>query len=258
MLPLKIVVVDYGMGNIHSMLKALRLFASHVIYSADAAMIATADGLVLPGDGAFGSAMQNVSGRIREALLVAIERGQPLLGVCIGFQILFQDSDEFLDIPMIGFREQQGKSSHRKPIEGKPIERRPIEGLNLLPGKIRRFQFSDGRRIPHIGWNRLLYQNRDDLSGSNPGKADQNRGAPDEGRLKRGDYMYFIHSCRAVEVPEEYVGAYCQYGEELFPAIVRKENITATQFHPEKSAWPGLRLIERWVKGIPDRQLSGG
>ncbi len=244
-LPITIVVVDYGMGNIHSMLKALRLFASQVIYSADVAQIARADALVLPGDGAFGAAMQNLSGKLQDALLKALREGQPLLGVCIGFQILFRDSDEYFYLSS-GSKEQReredltteeqqwpGSPEQAKKREQKREQKRQkglVAGLDLIPGEIRRFSFSDGQRIPHIGWNRLLYRR-------------------EEG-LKRGDYMYFVHSYYASGVPESYVSAYCQYGDLLFPAMVRKENITATQFHPEKSAGPGLELIAQWVKSI--------
>ncbi|MCB1326228.1 MAG: imidazole glycerol phosphate synthase subunit HisH [Spirochaetales bacterium] len=203
-----IVVVDYGMGNIHSMLKALRLFApkDSVVYSADLERIRSARALVLPGDGAFAAAMEGLA-PLRGEIERFVSRGGPLLGVCIGFQILFQDSDE-------------GPGTRANDL---------VPGLALVPGRIRRFRFEDRSiRVPHMGWNRLL---------SSDG-------------FEPGDFMYFIHSYRAVEVPREFVLAYAEYGGEHFPSVVQAGPILATQFHPEKSDQAGLELLKQWIESL--------
>lgn len=208
----RIAVVDFDMGNIHSMLKALRLYHEDVVFTADPDRLRQADAIVLPGDGAFAAAMHNLtfSGQ-DEVIRNHIADGRPLLGVCIGFQVLFENSDE---------RDSVTATSGEL-----------IRGLNLIPGEVRRFDLERKFSIPHMGWNRL------------------------ENKTNRSDeylseYMYFIHSYRAQNVPEQYVVATCEYGGDHFPAMVQKENIVATQFHPEKSDRWGLQLIEDWVGSI--------
>ncbi len=130
-----IAVVNYGMGNIHSILKALRLYHDDVVYTSDPEILRRADALVLPGDGAFAAAMQGLSGGLGPLVKEHAASGRPLLGICIGFQVLFQDSTE---------------------SEGGGL----VLGLGLLPGQIRRFRFSDPEiRVPHMGWNTLVCRN---------------------------------------------------------------------------------------------------
>ncbi len=211
-----VLVLDYGVGNIHSILKALRKYLPNVIYSNKHEDIKRAKALVLPGDGAFSHAMAELqkSGQAQRLVDFATS-GRPLLGICIGFQILFESSEEGNDLEL-------AKDSHAK----------PSIGLGLIPGHIKKFSFSDNSRVPHMGWNRLHYVKKEQVS------------------LPQDEYMYFIHSYRAMDVPEHLVVAYCRYGSDTFPAIVQKENILATQFHPEKSDKAGLRLIENWTKSL--------
>lgn len=130
-----IAVVNYGMGNIHSILKALRLYHDNVVFTADPDVLTRADALVLPGDGAFAAAMKGLSGGLGAIVKDHAASGRPLLGICIGFQVLFQDSTE----------SESGEL---------------VQGLGLLPGQIRRFRFSDEEiRIPHMGWNTLVSHN---------------------------------------------------------------------------------------------------
>jgi len=128
-----IAVVDYGMGNIHSMIKALRLYHPDVIFTADHAALSRAKALVLPGDGAFGAAMTHLKeSGLDDVIGEHVEKERPLLGVCIGFQVLFTDSSE----------------THGD--EG------VIAGLGLVDGVVRRFSFSDPAvRVPHMGWNEI-------------------------------------------------------------------------------------------------------
>jgi glutamine amidotransferase len=126
-------VVDYGMGNIHSILKALRLFHPNVVYTKDPGELSRAQALVLPGDGAFAAAMQGLEGPLEKSLRDHIALKKPLFGICIGFQVLFDSSDETHSSETI------------------------VQGLGLVPGQIRRFQFQDKSiRIPHMGWNKLI------------------------------------------------------------------------------------------------------
>lgn len=126
-------VVDYGMGNIHSILKALRLFHPNVVYTRDPAVLSRAQALVLPGDGAFAAAMQGLAGPLEESLRKHTAERKPLFGVCIGFQVLFDDSDETHSSEAV------------------------VRGLGMIPGRIRRFGFQDKSiRVPHMGWNRLI------------------------------------------------------------------------------------------------------
>ncbi len=215
----QIVVIDYGMGNIHSIVKALRLYSSDVVFTNDPAAIAESRALVLPGDGAFPAAMDNLQGPLESAIRAHLQDGGPLLGVCIGFQILFEDSDEVV-----------GNAAGA--ATGPAVTTR---GLGLIPGRIRRFTFPTGDpaavvRVPHMGWNRLI-----DARTNEP-----------------GEYMYFIHSYRAQDVPDEFVVARCEYAGDVFPAVVRNAagNILAAQFHPEKSDRVGLQFLEDWVASL--------
>lgn len=225
------------MGNIHSIIKALRLFASDVVFTADPSHIKAADALVLPGDGAFEAAMQGLAGSegMQSTLLEKVSAGTPLLGVCIGFQILFADSNECFEAHVLGDSSALENSATDNPVNKEAGDHSgTLPGLGLIPGHIRRFPFAAGdQRVPHMGWNTLQFRETSDAFAQ----------AADE-------YVYFIHSYRAVQVPDEFVVAHCDYAGDVFPAMVRRDNILATQFHPEKSAAVGLRMIERWVESV--------
>ncbi len=197
------------MGNIHSIVKALRLFHDEVVFTADPSVLGRAVAIVLPGDGAFAAAMQHLHGRFRDLIGEHVHNQKPLLGVCIGFQVLFEDSDEFApDSPGV-----------------------PVKGLGLVPGRVRRFPVRTGERVPHMGWNELV-----DARG--------------ELQPWQGEYMYFIHSYRPVDVPDQYVSARCEYAGDRFPAAIHHGSIAGVQFHPEKSWRAGLSLLESWTRSV--------
>lgn len=206
-----IVVLDYGMGNIHSIVKALQLFHCDVRFSSNRSEIRIADALVLPGDGHFEAAMSNLFGEKQDLILEHVTKERPLLGICIGFQVLFQDSDEVIS---------------------KTNDPQFKKGLGLLTGKIRRFQSSDNLRVPHMGWNRLQPTNH--------------QLAPDY----LSQSMYFIHSYRPEQVDESIVVTTTKYGQDQFASTVKKDNILACQYHPEKSDSAGLHFLKDWVKSI--------
>jgi imidazole glycerol-phosphate synthase subunit HisH len=210
----KIVVVDYGVGNLRSVAQALRAVApeAEVLISEKIADLQSADRLVLPGQGAMRDCMQSLaSSGLQQAVLEAV-RSKPLLGICVGEQMLFDWSEE-------------GETP----------------GLGLLPGKIVRFRLEnqlqeDGSRykVPQMGWNRVRQTAPHPLW----------QGIPDQ------SYFYFVHSYYAVpENDADSVGE-TDYGAAFCCAVAR-DNIFATQFHPEKSAAAGLQLYKNFVAWKP-------
>ena len=208
-----VAVVDFGMGNLRSVAKALEHVApkARVVVAASAAQIDAADRVVFPGQGAMPDCMRQLDeAGLRDAVLRAAA-SRPLFGVCVGEQMLFGHSEEG-DTP----------------------------GLGVLPGKVVRFPRdmtgADGRRlkVPHIGWNRVRQRGAHQLW----------NGVPD------GCWFYFVHSYHALPGQASLVTGESDYGLAFTCAIAR-DNIFATQFHPEKSAANGLRLYENFVRWSP-------
>ena len=128
-----LLLVDYGIGNLGSAMKAFRHLGAEAVLSGEPRDLATAGAIVLPGDGAFGASMDELRGRgLLEPLLQAVRGGTPLLGICIGMQLLFEESDEF----------------------------GPVRGLGVLPGRVVRFPPHAGRKVPQMGWNTLCIRQR--------------------------------------------------------------------------------------------------
>lgn len=210
----KIVVVDYGMGNLRSVAQALRAVApeANVIISGDVADIKSADRLVLPGQGAMPDCMSSLrESGVQDAVLEAA-RSKPLFGVCVGEQMLFDVSAEG-DTP----------------------------GLGLLPGKVVRFDLrgqlqADGSRykVPQMGWNRVRQAQPHALW----------QGIADDA------YFYFVHSYFAQPENMLHTVGTTDYGT-TFACAVARDNIFATQFHPEKSAAAGLQLYKNFVHWKP-------
>lgn len=199
-----IAVIDYGVGNLFSVEKALMQFASDVAVTGDKALIAKADKLVLPGVGDFGECMGNLEATglipiIREC----IARGVPLLGICIGQQILFEGSEE----------------SPR------------AKGLGIFKGMVRKIQ-APGLKVPHMGWNSVDF--------AQPVH-------PLFAHLGEHPYFYFVHSYHCVPEDASIIAATAEYGERL-TAAVAKDNVMATQFHPEKSGDVGLQVLKNFIE----------
>jgi glutamine amidotransferase len=210
----KIVVVDYGMGNLRSVAQALRAVApeANVLISGVAADIDSADRIVLPGQGAMRDCMSSLrASGVQDALLRA-SKTRPMMGVCVGEQMLFDRSEEA-----------------------------DTAGLGLLPGRVVRFQLegklqADGSRfkVPQMGWNRVRQQ----------------RPHPVWDGIADDSYFYFVHSYYAQPVdPGDSIGQ-ADYGSPFCCAVAR-DNLVATQFHPEKSAAAGLRLYQNFVHWNP-------
>jgi imidazole glycerol-phosphate synthase subunit HisH len=193
-------IIDYGGGNIGSLIAALHRRRAQFALSDDPLVLADASAAILPGDGAFAATMQALKERgLDRAILQHINAGRPFLGICVGMQILFEGSDEF------------GAAN----------------GLGLFAGRVSRF--SRAPRIPHMGWNEL------EIVAHHPFVA---------GMTGR-EYAYFLHSYRA-DVGPDTVAA-CSHGER-FSAIVARDNVMATQFHPEKSQRTGARLLDNFLR----------
>jgi len=206
-----IAVVDYGAGNIRSVAKALERSQLTVRVTGDPAALREADGVVLPGVGAFADAVANLSERgLDDALREAIAAKRPYLGLCLGLQLLFEESDE------------HGRNA----------------GLSLLPGRVERFAELDSGgkplRVPHIGWNSVRFR------GSHPMLE----------RMPSEDCYYFVHSYKGVPARQEDAVGVADYGGE-FAAAVASDNVFAVQFHPEKSQSSGKKVLDAfaaWVR----------
>lgn len=200
-----IAIIDYGMGNIHSVQKAVEKFTDKVVVVSQAQGLEDADKIILPGVGAFADAALELKNRnLSAAILKQIKNKKIFLGICLGMQLLFSESSE------------GGKS----------------KGLNLLSGKVKRFENLADLKVPHIGWNQLIIKNNV---------------CPLLNGVDEGSFAYFCHSYYAEPKDEGVIAASCEYGVE-FPALVWKENIYGLQFHPEKSQKVGLKILENFVK----------
>jgi glutamine amidotransferase len=208
-------VVVEGLGNLRSVAQALRAAApeADILVSNNAADIDAADRIVLPGQGAMRDCMRSLRESGAEEALLRAVKTRPVMGVCVGEQMLFDESEE---------------------NEGTP-------GLGLLPGRVVRFQLDgklqgDGSRfkVPQMGWNRVR----------------QTRAHPLWDGVEDGAYFYFVHSYYAApENPADTIGE-ADYGG-MYTCAVARDNLVATQFHPEKSAAAGLRLYRNFIHWKP-------
>ena len=202
-----IAITDYGMGNLRSVQKALERLGAEAVVTSEPGVIRDAEKVILPGVGAFKDAMDELDSRGLTDTVKQAAREKPFLGICLGLQLIFTESEE--------------DGLHR--------------GLDLLPGRIVRFQsemLPDGqkRKVPHMGWNSVNF--RQDL--------------PLFAGLESGIYTYFVHSFYAAPDDEAVVAGATDYGVS-FPSVVAKDNLFATQFHPEKSQAVGLQILTNFI-----------
>ncbi len=218
-------IVDYNMGNLASVYNAFSLLGADVRIENDPDRFASYDKLLLPGVGAFGDAMAHLREHgANEAIEAFAKSGKPLLGICLGMQLLFNSSEEF--------------GEH--------------EGLGLIPGKVVAFDKSrfdnPALKVPHMGWNELFRGlTSDDVSRSDASSAGLTPMKKSElfAGLPEAFYLYFVHSYHAV-CDERYVIGKSYYGYE-FVSAVQNENVYGIQPHPEKSHNNGLRIIENFI-----------
>jgi glutamine amidotransferase len=203
-------IIDYGVGNLFSLKSSLAFIGSEIRVTKDADELRKCERIILPGVGAF----EDAANKLRETGLVPVieeelSRGKPMLGICLGMQLLFEKSMEY------------GEHS----------------GLGLIPGDVmpipknqKDSETGDTLKIPHIGWNKLRIKKEDPLFR----------------HLKEENYVYFVHSFYATRCESNLLGV-TDYGVEI-PAVVRKGSLYWTQFHPEKSGQTGLNLLRAFVE----------
>ena len=200
-----IALLDYGSGNLRSVEKALLKVGADVLVTTSPKGLKDARAAVLPGVGAFDdciSAMQKQE--LLESVKHFIASGRPFLGICVGYQALFERSEEFNSC---------------------------AKGLRLFEGSVVRFPEKPGLKVPQIGWNQLEIAKRE---------------CPLYKGVNDGSYVYFVHSFFPRPADESIVATRTTYGE-TFASSIWKDNIYATQFHPEKSQTVGLKLLENFV-----------
>ena len=202
-------IVDYNMGNLASVINAFAKVGVDATLESDPTKLDQYDKLILPGVGAFGDAMEHLkSNGMDKAVITYATSGKPLLGICLGMQLLFESSEEFA-----------------KDANG-------TKGLGLIPGKVVAFnesKFDHPQKVPHMGWNELFTQIDSKLF---------------EG-LEKEFYLYFVHSFHAV-CDDKYAIGKTHYGYE-FVSAVQNDNIYGIQPHPEKSHENGLKIIENFA-----------
>lgn len=201
-------IIDYEMGNLRSVEKAFEKLGFEARVSADPDDIKNADKVVLPGVGAFRDCINNLrEGGFVEPLLAHVKAGKPLLGICVGMQMLFDESEEF--------------GRH--------------QGLGLIPGKVIRFpsrmiENNERLKVPHMGWNNISLKKPSPLFAG----------------IKDDSFVYFVHSYYCAADNSEDVAASCRYGTVEFCASIWRDNIVASQFHPEKSQDIGLHIFKNF------------
>ena len=206
-----IAIIDYGMGNLRSVQKGFERVGHEAVVTSDAKTILSASKVVLPGVGAFPDCMRNLReyGLI-EAVQQSIQSGKPFLGICLGLQLLFTESEEF------------GIS----------------KGLDIIKGRVVRFkgpEFDtshsalDTLKVPHMGWNSISIKRR----------------APALQDVPDNSHVYFVHSFHVVPKDKSVIATTTPYGIELVSSVW-KDNIFAVQFHPEKSQALGLSILKRF------------
>ena len=207
-----IAIIDYGMGNLRSVQKAFEAVGHDAVVTRAPQVISDASHVVLPGVGAFADCMANLE---RYGLIEPIHRsiacGKPFLGICLGLQLLFSESEEF--------------GVHK--------------GLDIVPGRVRRFQAGDGSsgsnglvtllKVPHMGWNALAIR----------------REAPPLAGVEAGTHVYFVHSYYVEPLDPSVISTVTEYGVS-FASSIWRENVFACQFHPEKSQSVGLRIVRNF------------
>lgn len=207
----KVSIIDYGMGNILSVRRAFEKQKAEVEFISSAEAVMGAEKLVLPGVGAFKDGMEELEKR---NLVFAIKEycgsNRPFLGICLGMQMMMDESEEF------------GQN----------------QGLGIIPGKVVKIEDTslDGvfHKIPHVGWNELSFADNTENT------------ILDE--IPERSSVYFVHSYKAVPEDEKHILADTYYGGRKLSAVIRKGNCYGTQFHPEKSSKIGLKIIYNFMK----------
>ena len=213
-----IAIIDYGMGNLRSVQKGFEKVGHEAIVTKNPKDILNADGVVLPGVGAFRDCMHNLAeGKLIDTIYKVIEDGKPFLGICLGLQLLFTESEEF--------------GIHK--------------GLDIIKGRVVKFSFNTPNselrtpnfKVPHMGWNNIKIRGQG-FKGLKPL-------TPFFKDIPDNSYFYFVHSYYVIPENNSVIASTTDYGFE-FVSSISKDNIFACQFHPEKSQEAGLKLLKNF------------
>jgi glutamine amidotransferase len=206
----KVIIIDYLLGNLFSVKQACETVGMNVKISSKKEDILSAEALILPGVGAFNEAMCNLNNLdLTSCIKLKVNNSTPIMGVCLGLQLLFTNSEEFGD----------------------------TNGLDLVPGKIMRFpnlMYEKKIKVPHIAWNKIIKST--DGWDDTPLK-----------EINNYEYMYFVHSFFVKPSDESCILAHTDYEGIKFCSSINTKNIFATQFHPEKSAEKGISIYKNWA-----------
>ena len=206
----KISIINYGVGNLRSLIRAFEYFGSDIAITEEAQKVRESDAIVLPGDGAFAAGMEGLAVRnLTNAVLDLAKAQKPILGICLGAQILLSTSFEF------------GKYT----------------GLSLVKGRVVKFpQLEGGEKVPQMGWNSIY-----------PPKGKRWKNTILD-KIKLDSSVYFVHSYIIEPADKKDILALSNYGRHEFCSVITKGNIYGCQFHPEKSGKVGLLIINNFIK----------
>ena len=203
----KVAIIDFKVGNIFSVVQACKKIGLLVEDTSDYNTILSSDGVILPGVGAFGDAMLNLEEQnLIKTIKDFVQTNKPFMGICLGFQLLFTNSEEF--------------GNHK--------------GLDIIKGTVKKFD-STKTKVPQIGWNKI-YKDFNTWENS-----------PLEDTINN-EYMYFVHSYYVIPSNKNIVLTNTNYSGIEYCSSIKKDNILATQFHPEKSGEKGLEIYKNWSK----------
>lgn len=207
---MKIVIIDYDVGNVRSIINALKKVGVDTILSNDKDEIMSSDGVILPGVGAFAHGMENLNKyNLVKTIIEYTNTNKPLLGICLGMQMLLDESEEFKN----------------------------TKGLGLISGKVVKLPVKNSsyEKLPHVSWNEIKEQN-----------INWNDTILD--KVEQQSDMYFVHSFIASPTNQNEILSTTKYSDYKFCSSVKKGNIYGCQFHPEKSGEIGLKIIENFIK----------
>ena len=204
----KVSIIDFEGGNLFSVIQACKSIGLDPTITSDYNEILTSQGLILPGVGSYPYAMKNLKEKdLINPIKDFISSNKPFMGICLGFQLLFSQSEEFEN----------------------------CDGLDVVKGTVRKFDFKNNNiKVPQIGWNKIY--NKNDWKNS-----------PLE-NISQEEYMYFVHSYYVDPVNKKNILSYTKYEQFEYCSSVKKNNIFATQFHPEKSGKEGMKIYKEWSK----------
>ncbi len=208
----RIAIIDYQLGNLFSVRQACLFLGFEAFTTSDPHDIEQADYLILPGVGAFADSMLNMKKLdLVEPIKDFVASGKPFMGICLGLQLLLTESEEFGN----------------------------TQGLNLIEGEVKKFSNKDLKggvlKVPQISWNQI-HEGKENLWRETPLRS-----------CKNGDFMYFVHSYFAQPTDKDVVLSLTNYGGHDYCSSIKKDNIFACQFHPEKSGQYGIKIYENWI-----------